>query len=190
MTATDDEEAAPTSGEDAMFRAMFGDLMAEARAGRLTQREFQAACMARMASMPCNAQDPRNPGGVDNSAAARDAMRVETGLEGRDVVRATGDVAARHRVDDLPGAKACKHVLAGMMRPDAPAADKGHLAGIALVLFQSGTVRPRHLQPQDIAVEGVHLGNLLGGKVDVVQREFHLRASLGSERTMRAPDCP
>ena len=79
MTATEqDEEPAPTSGEDAMFRAMFGDLMAEARAGRLTQREFQAACMARMASMPCNAQDPRNPGGVDNSAAARDAMRVET----------------------------------------------------------------------------------------------------------------
>ena len=45
MTATEqDEEPAPTSGEDAMFRAMFGDLMAEARAGRLTQREFQAAC--------------------------------------------------------------------------------------------------------------------------------------------------
>ena len=40
MTATDDEEPAPTSGEDAMFRAMFGDLMAEARAGRLTQREL------------------------------------------------------------------------------------------------------------------------------------------------------
>ena len=79
MTATEqDEEPAPTSGEDAMFRAMFGDLMAEARAGRLTQREFQAACMARMNAMPCNVNDPRNPGGVDNSDAARDAMRVET----------------------------------------------------------------------------------------------------------------
>ena len=79
MTATEqDEEPAPTSGEDAMFRAMFGDLMAEARAGRLTQREFQAACMARMASMPCNANDPRCPDRVDNSAAARDMMRVET----------------------------------------------------------------------------------------------------------------
>ena len=36
MTATDqEEEPAPARGEDAMFRAMFGDLMAEARAGRL-----------------------------------------------------------------------------------------------------------------------------------------------------------
>ena len=48
MTATDDEAAAPTSGEDAMFRCTSGSAtipMAEARAGRLTQREFQAACL-------------------------------------------------------------------------------------------------------------------------------------------------
>ena len=68
MTATDDEEPAPTSGEDAMFRAMFGDLMAEARAGRLTQREFQAACMARMAATMAVARPYRASHVIRNEA--------------------------------------------------------------------------------------------------------------------------
>ena len=74
MTATDqDEEPAPTSGEDAMFRAMFGDLMAEARAGRLTQREFQAACMAtaRRAAAPRASRRSPPPKGSPGAPRSR-----------------------------------------------------------------------------------------------------------------------